>query len=289
MFLERFIQYLQFEKRYSPHTIGAYKKDLFQFSEFISLNQQTIQTVSHYDIRSWVVELMDHGNDPKTINRKVSALRSLYKFLLREQFVEKNPAAQIQTPKVGKRLPVIIEEEKINSLLDQFEFNDDFSGLRDKLVIELLYGTGMRLAELVSLKDVDFNRYEQNIRVFGKRSKERIIPLNKSLAKLLEQYCDIKNTLFSTEALIVTNEGNKAYTKLVYRIVHKYLSIVSTQNKKSPHVLRHTFATGLLNNGADLNAIKELLGHSSLAATQVYTHNSVERLKTIYKQAHPKA
>ncbi|HEY0669965.1 MAG TPA: tyrosine-type recombinase/integrase [Sphingobacteriaceae bacterium] len=289
MFLERFIQYLQFEKRYSPHTIGAYKKDLFQFSEFISLNQQTIQTVSHYDIRSWIVELMDHGIDPKTINRKVSALRSLYKFLLREQLVEKNPAAQIQTPKVGKRLPVIIEEEKINSLLVQFEFNDDFSGLRDKLVIELLYGTGMRLAELVSLKDVDFNKYEQNIRVFGKRSKERIIPLNKSLAKLLDQYCAIKNTLFSTEALIVTNEGNKAYTKLVYRIVHKYLSIVSTQNKKSPHVLRHTFATGLLNNGADLNAIKELLGHSSLAATQVYTHNSVERLKTIYKQAHPKA
>ncbi|HEY0769939.1 MAG TPA: site-specific integrase, partial [Sphingobacteriaceae bacterium] len=145
MFLERFIQYLQFEKRYSPHTIGAYKKDLFQFSEFISLHQQTIQTVSHYDIRSWIVELMDHGIDPKTINRKVSALRSLYKFLLREQLVEKNPAAQIQTPKVGKRLPVIIEEEKINSLLVQFEFNDDFSGLRDKLVIELLYGTGMRL------------------------------------------------------------------------------------------------------------------------------------------------
>lgn len=289
MFLERFIQYLQFEKRYSPHTIGAYKKDLLQFSEFITRSKQSIDAVSHFDIRSWMVELMDNGTEAKTINRKISALRSFYKFLVREQLVDKNPTIQVKAPKVGKKLPVIIEEDKINSLLDNFEFSEDFAGLRDKIVIELLYGTGMRLAELVSLKDIDVNKYEQTIRVFGKRSKERIVPLNKSLVKLLERYCIEKNALFNTESLIVTNEGNKAYTKLVYRIVHKYLSIVSTQIKKSPHVLRHTFATGLLNNGADLNAIKELLGHSSLAATQVYTHNSVERLKAIYKQAHPKA
>ena len=198
MFLERFIQYLQFEKRYSSLTISAYKKDLLQFSA-------------------------------------------------------------------------------------------DFEGLRDKVVVELLYGTGMRLAEIVALKNTDLNDYEQTIRVFGKRRKERIIPLNKSLMKLLKEYCKEKARRFTTDLLIITNEGNKAYTKLIYRIVHKYLSMISTQKKRSPHVLRHTFATGLLNNGADLNAIKELLGHSSLAATQVYTHNSVERLKTIYKQAHPKA
>ncbi|HXI00635.1 MAG TPA: tyrosine-type recombinase/integrase [Sphingobacteriaceae bacterium] len=289
MFIGRFIQYLQFEKRYSPHTISAYNKDLLQFSEFIAQSQSDIHAVSHYDIRSWMVELMDQKTDPKTINRKISTLRSFYKFLMREQLIDKDPVIQIKGPKVGKRLPVIIEEDKINSLLDQFEFPDNFGGLRDKLVIELLYGTGMRLAELVSLKESGINRYESNIRVLGKRSKERIIPLNKSLIKLLEQYCDEKNKLFDNEMLIVTDQGKKAYPKLVYRIVHYYLTKVSTQTKKSPHVLRHTFATGLLNNGADLNAIKELLGHSSLAATQIYTHNSVERLKAVYKQAHPKA
>lgn len=289
MFLERFIQYLQFEKRYSSLTISAYKKDLLQFSDFISLSSLLISDVSQFDVRSWMVQLMDQGADPRTINRKISALRSYYKFLHREQLVAENPMLQIKAPKVGKRLPVIVEEEKVNGLLDSFEFSDDFEGLRDKVVIELLYGTGMRLAEIVALKNSDLNDYEQTIRVFGKRSKERIIPLNKSLMKLLKEYCEEKAMRFTTDLLIVTNEGNKAYTKLIYRIVHKYLSMISTQKKRSPHVLRHTFATGLLNNGADLNAIKELLGHSSLAATQVYTHNSVERLKTIYKQAHPKA
>lgn len=289
MFLERFIHYIQFEKRYSTHTIDAYKKDLFQFSEFINNSQQTLEQVSHFDIRSWMVQLMDNGCDPRTINRKVSTLRSFYKFLLREQLIAANPTLQVKAPKTGKKLPVVVEEEKVNFLLDNFEFPDDFSGLRDKVVIELLYGTGMRLAELVSLKDTDLNNYEQSVRVFGKRSKQRIIPLNRSLIRLLEQYTSEKNRLFNSDSLIVTNEGEQAYTKLVYRIVNKYLSVVSTQNKRSPHVLRHTFATGLLNKGADLNAIKELLGHASLAATQVYTHNSVERLKAIYKQAHPKA
>ena len=289
MFLERFIQYLQFEKRYSSLTISAYKKDLLQFSDFISLSSLLISDVSQFDVRSWMVQLMDQGADPRTINRKISALRSYYKFLHREQLVAENPMLQIKAPKIGKRLPVIVEEEKVNGLLDSSEFSADFEGLRDKVVVELLYGTGMRLAEIVALKNTDLNDYEQTIRVFGKRSKERIIPLNKSLMKLLKEYCEEKAMRFTTDLLIVTNEGNKAYTKLIYRIVHKYLSMISTQKKRSPHVLRHTFATGLLNNDADLNAIKELLGHSSLAATQVYTHNSVERLKTIYKQAHPKA
>jgi integrase/recombinase XerC len=198
---------------------------------------------------------------------------------------------QVKAPKIAKRLPQTIETTKIASLLDSKEvFSPDFEGLRDELVIELFFGTGMRLAELLTLRDDDIDKWNKTIKVFGKRSKQRIIPLNPTLISLLEKYSAAKERLCPpTKALIVTKDGSAAYPKLVYRIVKKYLSLVSTQEKKSPHILRHTFATALLNNGADLNAIKELLGHASLAATQVYTHNSVERLKSIYKQAHPKA
>jgi integrase/recombinase XerC len=293
MFLERFIQYLRFEKRFSPHTIGAYQKDLQQFSEFLTSYDLGFDAVRHQHIRTWMVELMDNEVGAKTIHRKLSALRSFYKFLMRENLVGFNPLLQVKAPKIPKRLPVTIEEPKLTSLLDDAEtFANDFNGLQDKLILELLFGTGIRLAELLSLKESDINLYEQSIKVLGKRNKERIIPLNASLIILLKQYIEEKkdqNFDNNSSVLFVTKEGKAAYPKLIYRIVKKYISLISTHDKRSPHILRHSFATTLLNHGADINAIKELLGHASLAATQVYTHNSVERLKSIYKQAHPKA
>ncbi len=291
MFIERFISYLKFEKRFSPHTVSAYQKDLQQFSAFLESNELAFSTVRHQEIRGFVVDLIDKECEARSVNRKLSTLRSFYKFLLRERLVSGNPLLQIKSPKIAKRLPKTIETDKVDFLLNSEDiFASDFEGLRDRLIIELLFGTGMRLAELLALKDCDFDKWNQALKVFGKRSKERIVPLNITLLKVLEKYIIEKVVLFPVaEMLIVTQQGKPAYPKLIYRVVKKYLTHVSTQEKRSPHILRHTFATALLNNGADLNAIKELLGHASLAATQVYTHNSVERLKLIYKQAHPKA
>ena len=293
MFIDRFIRYLQFEKRFSPHTVTAYKNDLDQFSQYIVAFQTELLNVTHQHVRTWIVSLMDDGIEARTINRKISSLRSFYKFLQREDLIGNSPMIYVRAPKIPKRLPIVITEQKMDILLDaQDVFSNDFQGIRDRLIVELLYGTGMRLSELVNLSDHDINRYEQQIKVLGKRNKERIIPISKSLTKLIGDYQFQKlNQNFDTKssALIVTNQGNKVYAKFIYRTVNLVLSFISTHDKKSPHILRHSFATSLLNRGADLNAIKELLGHSSLAATQVYTHNSVEKLKSIYKQAHPKA
>ena len=293
MFIERFIRYLQFEKRFSPNTVTAYKNDLDQFSQFLVSFQTELLNVTHQHVRTWIVSLMDDGIEARTINRKISSLRSFYKFLQREDLIGNSPMIYVRAPKIPKRLPIVITEQKMDILLDaQDVFSNDFQGIRDRLIIELLYGTGMRLSELVNLSDHDINRYEQQIKVLGKRNKERIIPISKPLAKLVGDYQLQKlNQNFDNKssALIVTNQGNKVYAKFIYRTVNLVLSFISTHDKKSPHILRHSFATSLLNRGADLNAIKELLGHSSLAATQVYTHNSVEKLKSIYKQAHPKA
>ncbi len=289
MFLERFVSYLQFEKRYSAHTINAYRNDLGQYLEYLRKTGQTLESATHFQVRSWMVELMDRQSDPKTINRKLSSLRTFYKFLVREQLVAADPTGQVRAPKIPRRLPVVVEEARINSLLDSASFDPGFRGLRDRVVLELLFGTGMRLSELVGLLESDVNKYERLIRVTGKGGKERLIPVNQSLMQLLDQYISEKRQLSASTAVILTDSGEAAYPKLIYRIVNRSLGLISTQSRKSPHVLRHTFATALLNNGADLNAIKELLGHASLAATQVYTHNSVERLKSIYKQAHPKA
>ena len=293
MFIDRFIRYLQFEKRFSPHTVTAYKNDLDQFSQYIVAFQTELLNVTHQHVRTWIVSLMDDGIEARTINRKISSLRSFYKFLQREDLIGNSPMIYVRAPKIPKRLPIVITEQKMDILLDaQDVFSNDFQGIRDRLIIELLYGTGMRLSELVNLSDHDINRYEQQIKVLGKRNKERIIPISKSLTKLIGDYqLQKSNQNFDTKssALIVTNQGNKVYAKFIYRTVNLVLSFISTHDKKSPHILRHSFATSLLNRGADLNAIKELLGHSSLAATQVYTHNSVEKLKSIYKQAHPKA
>ena len=311
MVLERFVKYLQYEKRFSPHTVTAYQNDLKQFllhtatsgqqaklssdetDAKIALLTADINVVTYNDIRDWIVELMNNQQTAKSVNRKIASLRTFFKFLLREGVITSNPASKIQAPKIPKRLPVVVEEDKIMALLSNNEnFENDFTGTRDKLIIEMLFGTGIRLAELVGLKDTDVDLYSNTIKVLGKRNKERIIPINNELKALLINYMGLKkseNLYNNSLTLFVTPKGAAAYPKMVYLIVHKYLSYISTQDKKSPHVLRHSFATSLLNNGADLNSIKELLGHANLSATQIYTHNSVERLKSIYKQAHPKA
>ncbi|RZK37714.1 MAG: integrase [Pedobacter sp.] len=294
MLISSFLTYLAHEKRYSQHTLLAYETDLRQFEDYLKYDfELTINEAKATHVRGFMVSLMDQGISASAVNRKVSALRSFYKYLQRENMVQTNPMQLIRAPKVPKRLPVFIEEQKLDRLLDsETIFDEGFSSKRDKIVLELLFGTGIRLAELLYLKDTDLNNYDQSIKVLGKRNKERILPLHPVLYKQLVAYIELKqlqNFDNKVEALIVTNKGAAASRKLVYELVRKYLGFISTQDKRSPHVLRHSFASSLLNRGADLNAIKELLGHAGLAATQIYTHNSVERLKSIYKQAHPKA
>lgn len=296
MFLEQFISYIKYEKRYSPHTVTAYESDLTQFYTFLNNPEITVShpaEVTHQHIRSWMVWLMEQQLTARSVNRKVATLRKYFKFLLQGQHIAAVPTARIQAPKIAKQLPVVVEDEKLSRLLDSDDvFTPDFKGQRDKLVIELLFGTGMRLAELMGITEADLNLQQGTVKVLGKRNKQRIIPVNTELDNLLQRYLALrKDEIFSNKSLklIVTNTGADAYPKMIYLIVQKYLTHISTQQKRSPHVLRHTFATTLLNKGADLNAIKDLLGHASLNATQVYTHNSVERLKSIYKQAHPKA
>jgi len=294
MTVEHFLTYLQHEKRYSSHTLQSYKTDLLQFGDFmLNTFELNLTEVKYVHVRNFMVALMDDGVSENSVGRKLSTLRSFYKYLLRENVVAMNPMALVKTPKVPKRLPVFVDELKLDELLDsEVFFDESFASQRDKLVIETLFGTGIRLAELLLLKEGDVNFYESTIKVMGKRNKERIIPVGRTLEELLKSYIKLKtlqNFDNKTELLFVTDKGAAAYPSLIYRIVQRYLTYVSTQDKKSPHVLRHSYATSLLNRGADLNAIKELLGHASLAATQVYTHNTVERLKTIYKQAHPKA
>ncbi|QEM12015.1 tyrosine-type recombinase/integrase [Mucilaginibacter rubeus] len=303
MFLERFIQYIKYEKRYSVHTVSAYQSDLDQFVRFLNNpgganpGSEPVIThpsqVSYHDIRNWMVELLDQKLTGRSVNRKMATLRKYFKFLLQEGIVETNPTSRIHSQKIAKTLPVVVEDARLTKMLDSDDvFTNDFPGLRDKLVIEMLFGTGIRLAELLGIKEQDLNLDGGVVKVLGKRNKERIIPINNELKILLPQYLELKkNQNFNNNSFtfIVTNKGADAYPKLIYLIVQKYLSNISTQNKRSPHVLRHTFATTMLNNGADLNSIKELLGHANLSATQIYTHNSVERLKSIYKLAHPKA
>lgn len=294
MVVAQYLLYLQHEKRYSPHTLKSYQTDLLQFSDYLAQTfELPLVGAGHTQVRSYMVALLEEQVSERSIGRKLSTLRSFYKYLLREGLISASPMALLRAPKIPQRLPVFIEDQKLDVLLDSGEFfNDSFPSVRDKLVIETLFGTGMRLAELLSLSEGSIDFYGTTIRVLGKRNKERIIPISKLLADQLKAYLDLKtlqNFHNKTGTLFVTDKGAAAYPKLIYRIVTSYLTYISTQDKKSPHVLRHSYATSLLNRGADLNAIKELLGHASLAATQVYTHNSIERLKSIYKQAHPKA
>ncbi len=286
---DSFLQYLQFEKRLSSHTILAYSGDLDQFFDFLHTTYETkkLSEINHTLVRSWVVQLMDQKISPRSVNRKITTLKTFYKYLLRQNIVTENPMLKIMSPKTSKKLPVFVEKDNMNVLIDNTEFGDDFDGVRNKLIIELFYATGIRLSELINLKQNNVDLHACQIKVLGKRNKERIIPFSNEMKNSIQNYISQKSGL-TTEFLFEMESGKKMYEKFVYRLVNKYLSIVTTIDKKSPHVLRHTFATHMLNNGADLNAIKELLGHANLAATQVYTHNTVEKLKTIHKQAHPK-
>ncbi|WP_353139290.1 tyrosine-type recombinase/integrase [Pseudopedobacter sp.] len=292
MFLERFFNYITYEKKYSAHTIQSYRTDIAQYQSFLHLFEVDILSATHQQIRSWIMEMIDKEISPRTVNRKISALKTLYSFLSSEELILENPTQKIIAPKMAKELPVFLETDKINALLDYYDFENNFGGKRDRLILDFLFCTGVRLSELLGVMESDLDLQEKKVKVLGKGNKERIVPIPDSLVLTIKEYLIEKKNEFPDNKegnFIVTNKGLKAYPEFIYRIVKKYLSFITTKSKKSPHVLRHTFATALLNAGADINAIKELLGHASLAATQVYTHNSIERIKSIYKQAHPKA
>ena len=289
---DEFLKYIQYEKRYSDHTVVAYRTDLGQFIQFMneSVGDFEFKEVTSKQIRAWIVKMMNAGISSRSVNRKITTLKAFYKYLMREGIVEANPVQLVITPKVGKKLPTFVQEKNLDQLLDVGLFPEDFEGTRDKLIVSLLYGTGIRLAELKNLTMVNVALSEHTIKVLGKRNKERIIPYPHNINQAILEYLKFRSEISSiTNFLFITSKGEQIYDKLIYRVVKKYLSMVTTISKKSPHVLRHSFATHLLNNGADLNAVKELLGHSNLSATQVYTHTTFEKLKQIYKQAHPRS
>ena len=294
MTLSSFLQYLEFEKRFSPNTIIAYRKDLEQFFQFVEheFDIKSVDGIDHTHIRSWMVELLALDIVPRSIRRKLSTLKTYFKFLLQRSRIAHNPMLKVVAPKVGKRLPVYVQEGTMENLLEDITFSEDYTGVRDRLIIELLYSTGMRRSELINLVISDVDLGQRRCKVLGKGNKERLIPFGKTLSENIEHYLSVRTGQFpevNNGALFLTEKGKPLYPKLVYNIVKKYLSIVTTVEQRSPHVLRHSFATHLTENGADLNAIKALLGHSSLAATQIYTHNSIERLRQVYQKAHPKA
>jgi len=293
--VDSFLKYLQFEKRYSPKTVLSYSTDLNQFQKFISeiFQDHKPETADYGVIRSWIIQLVEQKLDAVSVNRKIACLRSFYKFLLNREVIEKNPMTKIKVLKTKKKLPHFIQEKEMVSLLDNnTDFENDHEGLRSQLMLELFYGTGIRLSELITLKDINVNIRDQTIKVLGKRNKERIIPFSSSIVSLIEGYREVRNKEIEQKdhgRLFVTDSGDELYPMLVYRTVKSYLHNHTSVEKKSPHVLRHSYATHLLNKGAEINAVKDLLGHSSLAATQVYTHNSMEKLKKVFEQAHPKA
>jgi integrase/recombinase XerC len=291
---ESFLQYLKTEKRYSPHTVRSYLNDLDQFYSFLSeqgLPEDPVTVTSH-DIRAWIVSMLDNNYSTVSVHRKISCLRVFFRYLRKEGALKIDPLEKIVLPKRKKTLPVFVEEAAMENLLDDQFFGEDFEGIRNRIVIEMLYMTGMRRAELIGLRLNDVDLSEGSVKVTGKRNKQRIIPLVKPFIHRLEQYIRLrneKNNGLEADWFFITDKGNKMYDKYVYTLVNSYLSMVTTIEKKSPHILRHTFATHMLNRGADLNSIKELLGHANLSATQIYTHNTFEKLKKIYKQAHPRA
>ncbi len=293
---EAFIHYLKYEKRFSKHTITSYKGDLNQFFAFLLRHVKgqiiNFQKIDEHIIRKWIVFMIENDISARSVNRKITTLKTFFKFLLKENQIKSNPLNKVLTPKPEKKLPWFVDQNQMDILLDNYKFTNDFEGARDKLIIEIFYFTGIRLSELTELKMKNINQKECFIKVHGKRNKERIIPYPSNLNQSINQYLNYRKQINASsnqeEPIFITIKGEKIYTKLVYRIVNKYLDAVTTIEKKSPHILRHTFATHMLNNGADLNAIKEILGHANLSATQVYTHNTFEKLKDIYKQAHPR-
>lgn len=290
--INSFLEYLSFEKKYSQHTITAYKNDLNSFQLFYleEFNDGDIVVANYQQIRPWIVRLVNSNISNRTINRKISSLKSFYKFLQKTKQIDVNPLAKHQALKVAKRVQVPFSKKEIENILNFDNEINDYESIRNKLIVELLYSTGMRRSELINLNVVDVDYNNKVVKVLGKRNKERYIPLLQSVLTSLKKYKDYRGEIKTNESyLFLTNKGEKIYDTLVYRVINNYFSTVSSKVKKSPHVIRHSFATHLLNEGADLNSVKELLGHSSLASTQVYTHSSLGKLKEVYNQAHPRS
>lgn len=285
---EKFIDYLRFEKRFSEHTLTAYQNDLKQFGEFLDFKSETeAYEIKSSTIRSWIVQMFDSGLKSKSVNRKIASLRTYYRWLRKEGIISTSPMQKIQGPKNEKRLPVFAKESDLASEKLNGVFASTFEGIRDELMFELFYQTGIRLNELIELKEKDFNHNQ--IKVLGKRNKERIIPISHTLSNKFQTYLNLKHKeIGETSHLFVLLNGNKLYSVLVYRKINYYLGLTTSLDKKSPHVLRHTFATHMLNNGSGLETLKDLLGHANLSATQIYTHNSFAKLNAIYSQAHPR-
>lgn len=292
--LQAFLDYLKFEKRYAQHTISSYASDLTFFYEFI-ISQYELDKAAYIQasmIRGWLASMKEQGHSAKSINRRISAVKSFYRFLQRKGIVTNTPTAMLVAPKVNKRLPVYVEVKDLETLFRHVEFPDTRTGRLERLIFALFYATGMRLSELTGLKDTQVDFSKQQLKILGKGNKERIIPITPALKMLLQEYVAEKETIpeaSSVENLLVNDKGRPLHPRYVQGVVKRYLSLVTTIDKKSPHVLRHSFATHLMNNGAELNAVKELLGHSSLAATQIYTHNTIDKLKEIHSRAHPKS
>ncbi len=289
--IQAFLDYLSTEKRYSIHTRTSYQNDLSQFSAFLFPDNESIdiEEINYQHIRRWIAYLLECKIEPRSVTRKLSTLKSFFKFLQKQHLVLVNPMSKITAPKTPKRLPVFITELQLDDLFTNIEFEEGFNGIRDKLILDLLYQTGIRRSELTHLTEIDTDLFNSTIKVLGKRNKERIIPISLALKRNLEGYLQVKHELnLSNSMLLVSVNGNTLSEQAVYKIVNKYLSQITTIQKKSPHVLRHSFATHLLNNGADINAVKDLLGHANLSATQVYTHNTIDKLKKSYQQAHPR-
>ena len=295
MFDERiadFIQHLRYGRRYSPHTLAAYEADLIQFRDYLATESQVsaISDISHFHIRSWLAGLKTEKQTPRTINRKMSSLNAYYKYLRRMGVTDKNPVRMLHSQRLPERLPTYLKEEQTSALLEEKDFGEGFKGFTDRLICELLYATGMRRAELLGLKEQDIEWSLHQVRILGKGNKERLVPISAALLDTLRDYMAAKRgqEAWDEEFLLNLPNGRPLYAGYVYKVVKSHLSEVTTAEKRSPHVLRHTFATHLLNNGANIQAIKDLLGHSSLAATQVYTHNNIDKLKEIHKQNHPR-
>ena len=287
-----FLEYLSLEKKYSVHTIKAYRRDLISFQNFCieSYQQEKISDINYSQIRSWIVDLVESKVSNRSVNRKISSLKSFYKYLQKIKIIQNNPLSSHKALKTSKKIQVPFSIKEVNEVLSNIETEDSFESTRNKLIVALFYSTGMRRTELIQLKMNSINFSEKQLKVIGKRNKERLLPLLPSVLKSMHNYIKQRDLIDSSEDyLFLTSKGNKLYETLVYRIINNYFSNVSSKLKKSPHILRHSFASHMLNEGADLNSVKELLGHSSLASTQVYTHNSLEQLKKVYKQAHPRS